>query len=122
MKTCCCLSFLISFTTEPILQEPVKLAPGSIDNLLVLISLSIFAVDFSCKSSLTINLAFIIPEMSAFLQVTLPSIIPLVPTTTFPSETNVPITVPSILMSPKQVMSPLILVPFLIIVFPFLSI
>ena len=77
------------FTTPPILHEPVKLAPGSIDSLVVFISPMILAVDFNRSNSLTFKIAFNVPEISAFLQVTSPSIIPVAPTTTFPSEIGI---------------------------------
>ncbi len=75
---------LIPLTTDPMLHVPVKFAPGSMDNLLVLMSPAILAVAFSCSNSLTTIFAFMLPEISAFLHVTSPSIIPLCPTTTFP--------------------------------------
>ena len=45
-----CPRSLISLITAPILQEPVKVAPGSIDSLLVTISPLSFAEDFSDNS------------------------------------------------------------------------
>ena len=51
----------------PMLHEPVKVAPGSIDNLLVIMSPFSFAEDFKDKSCETLILAFITPAMSASL-------------------------------------------------------
>ena len=62
----CFPASLMSLITAPILQEPENVAPGSIANLLVTISPSSFAVDFSANNSETLIFAFNSPEMSAF--------------------------------------------------------
>ena len=85
--------------TAPILQDPEKEAPGSIESLFVIISPFNFAEVFNDKSCETVILAFIDPEISAFAQLTSPSTIPFSPTTNFPFVFTDPFKVPSILMS-----------------------
>ena len=85
----------MSFITAPILQDPEKVAPGSIANLLVTISPSSLAVAFNDNSSATFIFAFNSPEISAFWQFTSPSTIPVEPTTTFPLVLIDPLRVPS---------------------------
>ena len=84
------------------LQEPVKEAPGSIASLFVTISPSNFAVDFKAKSSDTEIEPFNSPETSAFEAFTLPSTIPVEPTTTFPLVFIEPESVPSTRISPEK--------------------
>lgn len=95
------------------LHAPVKLAPGSMANLLVLMSPLSLAVAFKVSNSATVILALMVPEISAFWQFTSPSTIPLGPTTSFPLVVIVPSNVPSILMSPFEIISPLMVVPAL---------
>ena len=75
----------MSLITAPMLQEPEKVAPGSIESLFVTMSPFSFDVDFSAKSCDTVILAFISPEISALEQTTSPSTTPEDPTTNFPS-------------------------------------
>jgi len=91
---------LISFITAPILHDPVNSAPGSIDNLFVMISPFNFAEVFNDSNCETVILAFIVPEISAVLHSISPSMIPSLPRTTLPSVITDPFNVPSTLISP----------------------
>ena len=82
-----------------------------LDNLFVIMSPFNFAVDFKDKRCVTVILAFIDPEMSASLHETSPSITPSLPRTTLPSVVTDPLSLPSILKSPLDFISPLIVVP-----------
>ena len=80
-------------------------------SMIMLDGLDESAVDFKDNNCETVILAFIIPEMSALIQTTSPSITPFLPSTTFPSVVTDPFNVPSTLISPLEFMSPVIVVP-----------
>ena len=86
--------------TAPILQDPVNEAPGSIDSLLVIMSPFNLAVDFKDNNCATEIFALIVPETSASVQTTSPSITPSFPKTTLPEVLTDPFKVPSTLISP----------------------
>ena len=74
----------MSLITAPILHEPEKVAPGSIESLLVTMSPLRLEVDFKESNCETVILAFISPDISGFEQVTSPSTPPEEPPTSFP--------------------------------------
>ena len=96
------------FTIAPILQVPVNVALGSIEILPVIISPNTLAVAFNTNNSLDVTTPFISPDTSAFWHVTLPSILPVFPTTNLPVIVMFPFNVPSIRTSPFDVISPII--------------
>ena len=109
--SCCFACCGLGVASGSMRQEPVNLAPGSIDNLFaVMLPLSL-ALAFNVSSSATITCPFMCPEKSAFWQIISPSTFPVVPITTLPFELTEPTRVPSIRISPSYVISPVIKVP-----------
>ena len=100
------------FIAGPILHVPVNMAFGSIFIFPVIISPNNFDVAFNESNSVTVTLPLIIPDTSAFWHITLPSMVPDEPTTNFPEIEMFPLSVQSILISPFEVMLPIMLVPF----------
>jgi len=92
-------------------QVPLNIAPGSIDSLPA--TASPFRVELALRlnNSLTVIFPITLPEMSAFWQITSPSIMPVAPTITLPLDSKFPLSVPSIRMSPLEIISPLMMVP-----------
>src|SRR5512136_425530 len=92
-------------------QLPVNRAPGSIESLPVTIVPLIFEEAFRFKSCVTLILPSITPDTSEFLHSTSPFTRPVDPMTTLPLVTRLPLRVPSIRISPDDLMSPVISVP-----------
>src|SRR4051812_8821787 len=110
-STGCRSPSFMSLISGPILHEPVKVAPTSTTSFPVTMSPETFAVDFRNSNSETLVLPFTLPLMSELVLLMFPSTKPVAPTTTFAFEKTEPYTVPSMRMSPVDLMSPSTTVP-----------
>jgi hypothetical protein len=96
-------------------HEALNVAPGSTESLETDTVPSITADDFRESKSETSSSPLNLPSMSAFTHSTFPFIYPSLPMTTFPEVLTLPSSLPSIRKSASDVISPLILVFFSIL-------